>query len=79
MALNIPQGVLYLPMLALWITLVGAMLNHESVVVLTPLVFGLGVGVVMATRNVTWLFLPVIAIWLVGIGTMIYRHRDDVG
>lgn len=73
--LYIPQGVLYLPALALWITLVGAMLNRETPVVVVPLVLGVGIGMVMAIMNLPWLLIPVVVFWVIGLVTMIRRQR----
>lgn len=77
MTLHIPQGVLYLPMLALWITLVGALLNREGPVVVVPVATGVLAAVPMALLDVPWLLVPVVLLWLLGLLIMLRRHRTD--
>lgn len=75
MSVYIPQGVLYLPVLALWITLVGALLNREGPIVVIPVTAGALMGVVMALLNLPWLLIPVVLLWLLGLLIMIHRQR----
>ncbi|MFC4003009.1 hypothetical protein ACFS2C_13625 [Prauserella oleivorans] len=71
----IPQGILYLPTLALWITLVGAMINREGPVVIVPVGLGAATGVAMAVMNLPWLLVPVVVLWVAGLVVMIRNQR----
>ncbi|WP_116049735.1 hypothetical protein [Amycolatopsis palatopharyngis] len=73
----IPQGVLYLPVMAVWITLLGALLNRDSRIVISILALGAGIGVWMAVGDLPWLLVPVVLLWVAGLVTMIQRQRDS--
>ncbi|MEU6646033.1 hypothetical protein ABZ863_26265 [Saccharomonospora sp. NPDC046836] len=73
----IPQGVLYLPVMAAWIALVGALLNKDGPRVVVPLVLAAGTAVVGAVAKVPWLLVPVVLLWLTGLLTMIRQHRGE--
>ncbi|MEU3271132.1 hypothetical protein ABZ639_09800 [Saccharomonospora sp. NPDC006951] len=73
----IPQWVLYLPVMAVWITLVGALINREGPWVVVPLVLAAGTAVGALATNLAWLLVPVVVLWLAGLLTMVRLHRGE--
>ncbi|MGW5051367.1 hypothetical protein [Actinokineospora sp. NPDC004072] len=74
-----PQVVLYLPVLAVWLTLVGASLNRAGAVVIAPLAVGAAVGVAAVLTVNYWLLIPVVLAWLVGVVLMVVAERKRAG
>ncbi|MBK1783899.1 hypothetical protein [Prauserella cavernicola] len=73
----IPQGVLYLPVMAVWITLAGALINRDRMRVVAPLVVAAVTAVIAAVANMPWLLVPVVLLWLLGLLTMVREHRGE--
>jgi hypothetical protein len=70
--------VMYFPVFAVWIVLVGAMINRDRAVIVVPLVIGAVVGVGAVAFDNFWLLVPVVAAWLWGLVGMIRKRRDQV-
>jgi hypothetical protein len=67
--------VFYLPLVAVWLVLVGAVLNGSRRLIVVPLVFGAVTGVGAVVTGIAWLLVPVVLAWLWGIVWMVRDQR----
>lgn len=77
MASQVAQGAHYLPVLAVWMALVGALLNRNGRAVLAPLIAGAIVGGVMVVAQLHWLLWPVVGLWALGLMMMALARGDQ--
>ncbi|PPK68398.1 hypothetical protein V5P93_004495 [Actinokineospora auranticolor] len=67
--------VFFLPTAAVWLVLVGALVNHAKPVVTVPLGCGAVLGAVAVVTQQVWLLVPVVLAWLWGIGMLVRAER----
>ncbi|MBP2325012.1 hypothetical protein JOF56_005397 [Kibdelosporangium banguiense] len=70
--------VLYFPVFAVWLVLIGAVVNRDRAVIVAPLVLGALVGVLAVATTNLWLLLPVLAAWVWGLAGMIMTRRRQM-
>ncbi|GAA3989885.1 hypothetical protein GCM10022247_05630 [Allokutzneria multivorans] len=69
---------LYMVLAAVWLTLVGVVINDASVKVKLPVALGAATALVMVATGLAWLAAPVVVLWLVGV-VLLSREQKRSG
>lgn len=73
-----PQAlILFFPLAAVWITLMGALVNGDRRPVTVSLAVGVVAGVAAIVLSQPWLLVVVVGCWAGGLGLMVRDHRAD--
>ncbi|GAA3031729.1 hypothetical protein [Actinokineospora globicatena] len=67
--------ILFLPTAAVWVVLVGALINHSGPIVTVPLGVGALLGAVAVLTQEPWFLVPVVLAWAWGVAMLVRAER----
>ncbi|MBM7774008.1 hypothetical protein JOD54_004212 [Actinokineospora baliensis] len=67
--------ILFLPTAAVWVVLIGALINHAGPVVTVPLGVGALLGAIATITQEPWLLAPVVLAWAWGVAMLVRAER----